>query len=43
LEGCACGVCACEEYEQDFGADVFGIEGFAFVVAGVDEAVLVTC
>jgi hypothetical protein len=38
LEGCAGGVCACEEHEEDFGSDVFGVEGFAFFVAGVDEA-----
>ena len=37
LEGCACGVCACEEDEKDFGTYVFRIEWLAFFVAGVDE------
>jgi hypothetical protein len=37
LHGCTCGVCACEQYEEDFGAYVFGIEGIALFVASIDE------
>lgn len=38
LEGCACGIRACEQYEEDFGFNVVWVEWLTLLVAGVDEA-----